>query len=80
MVHQVGQQQVEREERCGEEEVVHRVQVNPAQRRDHENQKEKETEVEMLKWKYDKLREEMNQQFNQILVFFITNITLRMAQ
>ena len=32
-----------------------------------ENQKEKETEVEMLKWKYDKLRKEMNQQFNQIL-------------
>ena len=42
MIDQVGEQQMKREERAGEKEIVHRMQLDAAQRRDDEHQEEKE--------------------------------------
>src|SRR4029434_5061480 len=44
VVAQIGQQQVKRKKRAGKEKIVHRMQVNAAQRGKNEDQKEKEEE------------------------------------
>src|ERR1700751_4576612 len=42
VIHQICQQQVKREERCSQEEVVHGMEIDVTHRGDDEHQKEKE--------------------------------------